>query len=195
MNLLDLVVRTRSYRRFDQSYHIATEILRELVNLACLTSSARNAQALKYLLINTPEDCANLFPLIAWAGYLTDWPGPIEGERPTAYIVVLKDTTISQNIFCDDGLAIQSIMLGATEKGLGGCIIGSINKEQIRETLSLAEDLEVLYVLALGKPIEKVVLEEIKDNNSKYWRDKNGVHHVPKRELDELIILNKKGKI
>lgn len=188
MNLLDLVTRTRSYRRFDENQPISTETLCELVNLARLTSSARNAQALKYLLINTPDICEQIFPSLAWAGYLTDWPGPKKGERPTAYIIVLKDTTINQNIFCDDGLAIQNIMLGATEKGLGGCIIASISREKIQETFMIAEELEILYVLALGKPIETVVLEEIRNNDFKYYRDSEGVHYVPKRSLDELIV-------
>lgn len=188
MKLQELIIRTRSYRRFDQTYTISIEDLRELINLARFTSSARNAQALKYLLINTKESCMKIFPSLAWAGYLTDWAGPIEGERPTAYIVVLKDTTLAQNILCDDGLAMQSMLLGATEKGIGGCIIGSINKNNIRKTFSIPETLEILYVLALGKPIEKIVLTDIIDNDCKYWRDNNQVHYVPKRSLDDLII-------
>lgn len=188
MTLLDLITRTRSYRRFDEAFRISTQELRELINLARLTSSARNAQALRYLLINTPEDCARIFPFLMWAGYLTDWSGPIKGERPAAYIVVTKDTLINQNIFCDDGLAIQSIMLGANEKDLGGCILGSIDKEKIRKEFKITEELEILYVLALGKPVEKVVLKEIQNNDFKYWRDATGVHYVPKRKLDDLII-------
>lgn len=188
MNLQELIIKTRSYRRFDQKFELSVADLRELVNLARYTSSARNAQALKYLLITNKKDCAKIFPFLTWAGYLTDWLGPIEGERPTAYIVVLKDSSVAENIWCDDGLAIQSMLLGATEKGLGGCIIGSINKNKIREAFSLDDVYEILYVLALGKPIEKIVLTDIIDNDCKYWRDDNQVHYVPKRSLDDLII-------
>lgn len=189
MDFLQLVTHTRTYRRFDQSFEIKTDTLRELVNLARLAPSARNAQPLKYMLINDAENCAKIFPLLAWAGYLTDWEGPAEGERPTAYIIVLFDTTIgNNNYYCNDGLAIQNILLGATEKQLGGCIIGAVNKKELRDIFNIAASLEILYVLALGKPAEKVVLETIKENDHKYWRDERGVHHVPKRSLDEIIV-------
>jgi nitroreductase len=188
MDFLQLVTRTRTYRRFDQSRPIPIDTLRELVNLARLAPSARNAQPLKYMLINDAENCAKIFPLLAWAGYLTDWEGPTEGERPTAYIIVLFDTAIGNNNYCDDGLAIQNILLGATEKELGGCIIGAVNKKELRAIFNIPASLEILYVLALGKPAEEVVLEPIKENDHKYWRDECGVHHVPKRSLDEIIV-------
>lgn len=188
MNLLELITKTRSYRRFDERLRISPDMLRELVNLARLASSARNAQALKYLLITEKEDCDKVFPLLSWAGYLKDWMGPTEGERPAAYIIVLKDNNINQNIWCDDGLAIQNIMLGATEKGLGGCILGAVNRNKLREFFPLDDNLEILYALALGKPTETVQLDEMQDNDFKYWRDENSIHHVPKRSLDEIII-------
>jgi nitroreductase len=129
-----------------------------------------------------------IFPCLAWAGYLSDWPGPEEGERPSAYIVQLHDTSFGSNYWCDDGIALQSILLTAVEKNLGGCIIASLKKEALSKILQLPEHLKILQVIALGKPIEKVVLEELKEGDFKYWRDEKGVHHVPKRALDELII-------
>jgi nitroreductase len=79
-------------------------------------------------------------------------------------------------------------MLGATEAGLGGCIIGSINKENLRSGLSIPGYLDILLVLALGKPVENIILDEIVDGDVRYWRDSEGNHHVPKRSTDELII-------
>lgn len=188
MNLLELITRTRSYRRFDQRVPISLDTLKELINLARLASSARNAQALKYLPIHDTQACASVFPLLSWAGYLKDWGGPAEGEKPTAYIAVFKDKDINTNIHSDDGLAIQNILLGANEKGLGGCIIGAVNKGKFRELYHLPENLELLYILALGKPAETIVLEEMQEDETKYWRDDASVHHVPKRSLDEIII-------
>lgn len=188
MNLLELVTRTRSYRRFDQSVSISLDTLMGLINLARLASSARNAQALKYMLINNDEDCAKIFPLLSWAGYLKDWNGPAQGERPTAYILVFKDSSINTNIHCDDGLAMQNILLGANEQGLGGCIIGAFSREKIRELFAINAELEVLHIIALGKPAETVVLEEMQQNDTKYWRDDASVHHVPKRNLNDIII-------
>jgi len=187
--LADLVRQTRSYRRFHQEIAIGEETLRELVDLARLSASGGNRQPLKFLLSWTPERNALIFPYLGWAGYLTDWPGPEEGERPAAYILVLGDTQISHSFGYDPGIASQSIMLGATEKGLGGCIIGSMKQDALREALHIPERYEILLVLALGKPKETVVLEAVgPDGDIEYWRDGAGVHHVPKRSLEELIV-------
>lgn len=185
----DLILKNRSCRRFHQEVAIEFETLRELVDLARLSPSAANLQPLKYILSVNEKKNALIFPYLAWAGYLKNWPGPEEGERPSAYIVVLGDKKITSSFGCDHGIAAQSILLGATEKGLGGCIIGSINREGFRQTLKIPECYEILLVIALGKPKEKVVIEPIGYSGTiKYWRDAKGVHHVPKRSLDEIII-------
>ncbi|MEN6571027.1 MAG: nitroreductase family protein [Anaerolineaceae bacterium] len=187
--LKELVLRNRTYRRFDQSARIAPETLRELIDLARLTPSARNAQPLKYLLVSSEGGCETVFPHLAWAGYLKDWPGPREGERPAAYIVMLGDTGLSSSFAMDAGIAAQTILLGAVEKGLGGCIIASVARKELMPALEIPAQFEVLYVLALGKPVENVTIESMgKDGDIKYWRDTNQGHHVPKRSLDELIL-------
>ena len=188
MKLADLVKKTRAYRRFDESFQVDYEILKQLVDLARLSASGANKQPLKYLIYNTPSDCRRVFPFIAWAGYLKDWPGPESGERPSAYIIVLGDTSISETFGVDHGIASQSIMLGASEAGLGGCIIASIKREELKNELMIPAKYEILLILALGKPIENVIIEEIKDEDVKYWRDSERSHHVPKRNLDDLIL-------
>ena len=185
----ELVVKNRSYRRFYEDVSIPLETLRELVDLARLSASAANMQPLKYALSCDRKKNALIFEHLAWAGYLKDWPGPFEGERPSAYIIMLGDTEISKNIVCDHGIAAQNIMLGAVEKGLGGCMIASIQREKLREVLNIPVRYDILLVLALGKPKETVVIEKMgPEGNVKYWRDKEGLHHVPKRSLEEVII-------
>jgi len=186
--LKKLILQNRSYRRFDQSVPVSMELLREMVDAARLSGSARNMQPLRYMLFNDPADCARIFPTTAWAGYMKDWPGPEEGERPTAYIIQLGDLELTDDWWCDDGIAAQSMMLTAVEKGFGGCIIGSVQREKLRSILSIPERFKIIQVLALGKPAEEVVIEEVSDGDIKYWRDEKGVHHVPKRSLDDLII-------
>jgi nitroreductase len=185
----DLILKNRSYRRFHQETDIKLETLRELVDLARLSASARNTQPLKYILSCEPQRSSLIFPHLAWAAYLKPWPGPSEGERPSAYIVILGDAEISRFWDYDAGIAAQSIMLGATEQGLGGCIIYSINREKLRQALEIPPRYEILLVLALGKPKETVVLETVgSEGDTKYWRDSKGVHHVPKRPLGDIII-------
>jgi nitroreductase len=189
MTLYDLVQRNRSYRRFYQDAAINSETLRELVDLARLSASGSNRQALKYCLSCEPQRNALIFAHLAWAGYFKDWPGPEEGERPSAYIIILGDKSISPAFGCDHGIAAQSIMLGAAEKGLGGCMIGSVRKAELLHELGLPDTYEVLLVLALGKPKETVVIEPLPaDGDIKYWRDADGVHHVPKRSLADIIV-------
>jgi nitroreductase len=185
----DLIEKNRSYRRFYQDKGIKKETLHDLVDLARLSPSASNLQPLRYILSYTPERNAQIFPNLAWAGYLKNWSGPEEGERPSAYIIILNDTKIKKSIDCDHGIAVQSMLLGASEIGLGGCIIGSIRRQELKATLNVPEHLDILLVLALGFPKEKVVLEEIGSNEDiEYWRDRDDIHHVPKRSLKQIII-------
>jgi nitroreductase len=185
----DLILQNRSCRRFHQEVAIERETLRELIDLARCSASAANRQPLKYYLSCDPEKNALIFPQLGFAGQLTDWPGPSEGERPTAYIIILLDTEISKAAGCDHGIAAQSILLGAREKGLAGCMHGSVKKDEVMKALGIPPRYEILLVLSLGKPKEKVVLETVgADGKTNYWRDSDGVHHVPKRPLDDIII-------
>lgn len=185
----DLVTTNRSYRRFHEDHALNEETLRELVDLTRFCASGHNLQPLKYILCCDSEKNALIHPHLTWAGYLKDWPGPSDGERPSAYLVVLNDTEIRKEVTVDQGIVAQTILLGAREKGLGGCIIMSIQRKQVRKALNIPERYEILMIIALGKPKEKVVIEPLgPDGDIKYWRDSEGVHHVPKRSLEEIIV-------
>jgi nitroreductase len=187
--LKELILKNRSYRRFHQEYEINKEDLLSFIDLARLSASAKNSQSLKYYISNDEELNKQIFSSLAWAGFLKDWDGPIEGEQASAYIVITLDKDITNNNYCDHGIAAQSILLGAVEKDLGGCIIAAINKKSLRETLNIPENLEILLVLAIGKPKEEINIYEIdKNEDTKYWRDKNQVHQVPKRKLKDIVI-------
>lgn len=184
----DLILKNRSYRRFYQDYKISLEELKELVDLARLSPSGRNLQPLKYFLSADDETNEKIFSTLAWAGYLKDWDGPEEGEKPTGYIVILGDTELTNNFMCDHGIVSQSMLLGAVEKGLGGCIFASIKREKLKDLLQLDEKYQILLVIAFGKPKEEVVVEEVVKDDIKYYRDENQVHYVPKRNIDDIII-------
>ncbi len=185
----ELIVQNRTCRRFYQDVPIERKTLEELVDLARCSASAANNQPLKYMLCNDPEKNAAMFPQLGFAGRLTNWPGPVEGERPAAYIIILLDTEISKNPWCDHGIAAQSILLGAREAGLAGCMHGGVKKEAVMELFGIPSRYEILLVISLGKPKEEVVIENAAPGGDiAYYRDENGVHHVPKRPLSEIII-------
>lgn len=186
--LIKLALKNRSYRRFDGRTIVTVKTLEQLVELARICPSSRNQQALKFMAINNPDQCDQLFPYLAWAGYLKDWAGPGDGERPAAYIIILGDTRLGTKFEIDLGICAQTILLGAAEKELGGCMIGSIRREEIRQLFLIPDVLEILLVLAIGKPVENVVIENIKDGDIRYWRDESQVHHVPKRSLNEILM-------
>jgi nitroreductase len=189
MEFSELVSRCRSYRRFDARHAISAETLRSLVALARCTPSAANRQPLRFILSCEPAANARIFETLAWAAYLKDWPGPPPEERPTAYVVILLDRTIAQGADTDVGIAAQTMLLGATDLGLGGCMFGAIKREELASRLKLPENLSVSLVLALGKPVERVVLEGLQaDGSIRYYRDAQGTHHVPKRALEDLIL-------
>lgn len=188
MNIRELVMKNRSCRRFNGKGEISRDELLELVDLARTSASAANKQPLKFKLSYDKAMNDRIFPLLSWAGYLQDWDGPQENERPTAYILILGDRDIATNYWVDHGIAAQSILLGATEMELGGCMIAAFDKEKMSSRLNLPENLEPLLVIALGEPVERIVIEPVRNNDIRYYRDENGVHHVPKRQLDEIII-------
>ena len=189
MIVYDLVIKNRSYRRFDENSPVGPEVLEELVDLARLSASAANLQPLKYILSCEPKKNRLIFSHLGWAAYLKDWPGPAEGQRPSAYIVILGDTSVSKTFGCDHGIAAQSILLGAVERGLGGCMIASIQRSRMRDALNIPARFEILLVVAIGRPMEEVVIEDLEPGGSvEYWRDDRGTHHVPKRGLGDIIL-------
>jgi nitroreductase len=187
--LKNLIIQNRSYRRFYEDQRIPRETLTRLIDLARLSASGGNTQPLKFIIAEDTERCALIFPHLRWARHLAPWTAPELGERPAAYILVLGDQTVSKSYGVDHGIASQSILLGATEAGYGGCMVGSIAREELRSELQIPDHYELLLVIALGKPKESVMIEPLsKEGSTIYWRDANGVHHVPKRALEELIV-------
>ena len=178
----DLVEKSRSFRGYDPSYRLTEPDLLELVDCARLTPSAMNRQPLKYYLAWEQEETAAIQQVTL----------PHAGHYPPAFIVICQDIQISAslNAFLKDvGIAAQTMLLAAAEKGLGGCMVGNFVPESIREALGLPETLVPQLIVAVGKPDETVVLTGMpEDGSTAYYRDENDVHYVPKRPLAELVI-------
>jgi nitroreductase len=188
----EIIARTRTFRRFVEKDPISNATLYELIDLARLGGSARNGQPWQYMIANSPKLCKKIFPYLGWAGYLTEWKGPIEGERPCAYVLCLLNKNRlkgpeSEAQF-DLGVATQNLLLGAMEKRIGGCRIGAFNPK-LASLFKLPDHLQLSLVIALGKPRETVIIEECKNEDDiRYWRDEHGVHHVPKRSLESCLV-------
>ena len=186
MNFRELVLKNRSTRAFDPERRISREELEQLVDLARLTPSAVNLQPLKYLLSWQEETNALILAHTAWAGLLKDISLPPEGKGPAGYIVICTDTRIAKNAATDVGIAAQTILLGAAEKGLSGCMIGAIDPK-LHDLLGLKEQYRISLIVALGKGAEDIRLTETKENDTAYYRE-GDAHYVPKRPLEEILI-------
>ena len=184
--LIDLVKRARSYRRYDPTKPLSLETLASFVETARLTPSAGNLQKIRALAVTKKDEVETLTREVKWAGYLPDWDGPTEDEAPSAYLILLSpaDTGVSQ---IDVGIFAETVLLAATEKGYGGCMILNFPREALTERYRLGGKYRIELVISLGVPAEKVEIEEVKDGNIRYYRDENDVHRVPKRPLSEVF--------
>lgn len=191
MTIADTILNTRTYRRFDNSHKISIETLEGLINLGRLSGSGRNAQPWQYALINDTELCSVIFPHIGWAGYLSDWRGPVENERPSAYILCILNNNWTKGTKADAmfdlGIASQSMLVGATELGLGGCRIGAFSPK-VTDHFNIEDNSTLELIIALGKPVEQIEITECEDDNIKYYRDEKQTHYVPKRTLKDIIV-------
>ena len=190
MDLKELIARTRTYRRFDESTTIDRGLLTDLIDLARLAGSARNCQPWQYMVVNDPAGCRTIFPHIGWAAYLADWKGPEPGEQPMAYILCLLNRDwlkgAEKEAHFDLGIASQNLLLGAMAQGIGGCRIGAFSPK-LASLLAIPGNLSLELLIALGKPGETVIIEEAR-GDIRYWHGENNTHHVPKRRLDEILV-------
>lgn len=190
--LKDLVMKNRSYRGYDESFHFEQKQLEKYIDLTRYTASSVNAQPLKYRIVYNRDEVERIRPMTHWARALPKLNLPHEHKHATAFIIICQDKSISPKLERyqkDIGIVAQTITLAAVEDGLGGCMIGNFNPNEISTALNLSESLVPMLIIALGKPDEKVVIKEIENGKStKYYRDENDVHYVPKRKLNDIII-------
>ena len=178
----------RTIRKYLQKA-VPEEVLLKCVDAARVSPSGANLQPLSYIIVNDQKLLRKVFSTLSWAGYLPDYQ-PREEEMPRAYIIILLDEEISRTPNHDAGIAAMSISMVAYDEGLGSCILGAVDREKLREILEVPEGLAVVLVVALGYPAENPVVEPVKDGDIKYWLDENGVLHVPKRDLKDVIRWN-----
>lgn len=188
MTFAELVNMNRSCRTYDESRPVSRDELMYLVSLARVAPSASNRQPLKFFLSCDKETNALIQERTRWAVAMPEYHLPPEGHRPTGFIIICIDTGIASETAAarDVGIAAQTMMLGATDMGLAGCMLSSFDPS-LHDALGIGESINVALVVAFGKRDEEIKLVD-NTGSVKYYRDENGVHYVPKRTMDELII-------
>ena len=189
MDFKELVYTARTCRRFAEDQRLGAENLTFLVDCARVSPCARNAQVLRYAIVHSPEACAAFFPHTRWAGALKDWGGPFPGERPTGYIGILMPKDAGKLVHMDVGIAAQSIQLAASSHGWGCCMHASFDPIKCAELMQVPEDMTIGLVLGLGVAVEERCIAPMPaDGGFGYWRDAQQVHHVPKRDMAEVLL-------
>jgi nitroreductase len=188
MNLKELSTKNRSHHRFQESEPPTPEQFQTLVELARLSASAANLQPLKFMFSHDPARNGVIFSYLRGESFIKGFPASSQGNLPAAYIVILGDTSITNNFWCNHGIAAQSILLGAVEMGFGGCILADFDRQALARSLKIPGHLEILLVIALGVPRDRIVITDAVDGEIGCWQDINQVRHVPKRSLNDIIL-------
>lgn len=181
-----LMKKTRSKRSFHNEI-ISSEKIDQIINSARFAGSARNAQEVRYLSINSREILDEIFPHTRWAGAI-EW-SPEISEGPSAYILLCSKKIVQNTDYLhfDMGLASQNILLKAKEQGYDSCILAAYNKEEINKIVELPEEYRSHYLIALGKGKEEVTIVPGIEGKLSYYRI-GKEHFVPKLPFEKLII-------
>ena len=187
MNINELINMRRTIRKFRQ-VEISEDLLLKYVDAARVAPSGGNLQPLKFAIINSKDKVEEMFQYVKWAGYLAPHYNPKEGERPTAYIVVLADLSVRKSGYdMDVGAAVENIILSSFDDGVGSCWIASVDREKTAELLNLPDNLIVSCVVALGYPDEQPKAVELTDEDIKYYLDNDNTLCVPKRSISDVL--------
>lgn len=187
MTVKEAIHARRTVRKFSQKA-IPVEILRELIDDARIGPCSANMQPLKYKLVGKDSVDA-VYPYLRWAVAIAPAGDPAPDERPTAYIIITADTSIRpQNYDIDVGIAAQTIALAAQEKGLGTCLMALHDKPGLKTSLGLPDQTMPALAVALGYPTQRSEIYPMEEGRYKYHLTPDGTLHVPKRELDEIIL-------
>ena len=187
MSVMELLSTRRTYRRFAQKA-VPQDVVNDIVQAVRLSSCGANRQAVRLVLVQSPEMVAKVQPLVKWAAYLPPEQGtPKADELPTFYAAVVQDTAIPGDLSTDTGIALANMTLAAWDKGVGSCIMGAINKPALSELLGIAAPDKLTFMVALGYPTHAARIVPMTEKTGiKYYLDENGDYCVPKRSVEEL---------
>ena len=189
MSVYKTAIERRTIRRYKQYKKIDKQLILKFINSARYAPAATNLQPVRYMISDKENINEEIFKCVRWANYIYPSGTPKEGEKPSAYIIILLDNNIKKTgyEYVDIGLSTQNILLTAWEDGIGGCLLGAINRKKIRAILKIPERYEIALAISLGYIDEFPVAEE-ENGSIKYYKDKENVLHVPKRKLDDIVI-------
>jgi nitroreductase len=152
MEFQDLIKKRYSVRSY-QSKPVEEEKLQMVLDAARMAPTAVNKQPFRLIVVKTKgrkEELKQIYP--------ADW-------FSQAPLVICACTVKSESWTRRDGrnyvdvdttIAMDHLILAATELGLGTCWIAAFNAEAARKVLKIPEDVEPILFTPLGYPDDKV---------------------------------------
>ena len=187
MDILELLASRRTYRRFLQK-PVPADVIADMAEAVRLSSCGANRQAIRLVVVQSPEMVAKVQPLVKWAAYLPPEQGtPQPEEQPVLFAAVVQDTSIPGDKDTDAGIALANLTLAAWAKGVGSCIMGSIDRPRLTELLGLTGHQKLHSMVALGYPSHSArVVPMTGETGVNYYLDENRDYCVPKRSKEEI---------
>ena len=148
MDVFEAIKKRRSVRAYE-SKPVPEEKLMKILEAGRLAPSAGNIQPWHFIVVRSAEKRKRLAKA-RWAKFLAEAP---------VVIVGCGDQKASPKWFMVDvAIAMQNMVLTATNEGLGTCWVGSFNEDEVKELLKIPENHKVVALLAVGYPREKLDL-------------------------------------
>lgn len=187
MQTFDAMFQRRSIRKF-RPEPVPYETLKSIVEISRLYPTGGNVQPVRFAILSTKTLTDALFADLRWAMYLPGYT-IAEDERPTAYIVLLRDETILKKCDYDIGAASTMVMLAAADQGLSSCPIGNYHAGRLAQLLKLPENLKPELVIALGYPGQESRVVPMEDS-IRYTQDEDGNFLVPKHRTEDVLVFS-----
>jgi len=152
MEFQDLIKKRYSVRNY-LSKPVEDEKLKIVLNAARLAPTAVNKQPFKLIVLRTArkkEELKRIYP----ANWFSEAPIVICACAIPSGAWTRKDG--KEYVDVDTTIAMDHLILAATDLGLGTCWIAAFNVQAAREILKLPEDVEPLLFTPLGYPADQL---------------------------------------
>lgn len=174
MELTEAIRRRRMVRAFTAA-PVDPAVLDGLVDLARRAPSAGNAQACRFLVLDRPDAVARYWDAtlpperratFRWPGLVAAPALVIVAVRPDAYVERYAEpdkaaTGLGEDAarwpvpywWVDAGAAVEHLLLGAVDAGLGACLFGLFDHEPaVAAAFGVAPGWRLVATIALGHP-------------------------------------------
>jgi len=164
MTVMEAIKKRCSVRGY-QDRPVEKEKTDKVLEAARLAPSASNRQEWRFVVVQNRDTRQRLMKAAKGQAFV--------GEAPVIIACCAKtdDHVMTCGQMCypiDIAIAIEHMALEAAEEGLGSCWIGAFYEDQVKEILSIPQNIRVVELLALGYPAksssthkERLSIEEI----------------------------------